>query len=306
MEDIVIEAGALTKNYGKREAVRGIDFSVKGKECFGFLGPNGAGKTTTINMVLCFTPKTGGTLKVFGMNVDENPREIKARTGMVPQEDNLDPDLTIFENLMVYSRYFGVPKKTALKRTEELLHFLQLLDRKDEKIGVLSGGMKRRLLIARALINDPDLLILDEPTTGLDPQARHLIWQKLRGLKKTGVTMILTTHYMEEASQLCDRLVIMDLGKIITQGSPEELIKDHIGSEILEIRVDGIALDDLYNRLDKFKLSYEKAGDTVLVFSNTNEIPVPQIIDTKRDLFVHRAATLEDVFLRLTGRELRD
>jgi lipooligosaccharide transport system ATP-binding protein len=306
MTEIVIEAEGLTKHYDEREAVKGIDFTVRGKECFGFLGPNGAGKTTTINMTLCFTPKTGGTLKVFDMSVDNNPREIKARTGVVPQEDNLDTDLTVFENLMVYARYYGVPRKTAFKRAEELLNFMQLFDRKNEKLSVLSGGMKRRLLIARALVNDPDLLILDEPTTGLDPQARHLIWQKLRGLKKIGVTMILTTHYMEEAAQLCDRLVIMDLGKILTEGGPKKLIHEHVGSEVLEIRVDNVNLDDLYNKLDDFKLTHEKAGDTVLVFSNSSEIPVSKIIDTKKENFVHRAASLEDVFLRLTGRELRD
>ncbi|MEE8423966.1 MAG: ATP-binding cassette domain-containing protein [Thermodesulfobacteriota bacterium] len=306
MKEIVIKAEGLTKNYGEREAVKGIDFTVRGKECFGFLGPNGAGKTTIINMTLCFTPKTSGTLKVFDMSVDNNPREIKARTGVVPQEDNLDTDLTVFENLMVYARYYGVPRKTAFKRAEELLNFMQLLDRKNDKLSVLSGGMKRRLLIARALVNDPDLLILDEPTTGLDPQARHLIWQKLRGLKKIGVTMILTTHYMEEAAQLCDRLVIMDMGKILTEGDPKKLIHEHIGSDVLEIRVDGVNLDDLYNKLDEFKLTHEKAGDTVLVFSNSSEIPVSKIIDTKKDIFVHRAASLEDVFLRLTGRELRD
>lgn len=306
MKEIVIEAEGLTKNYGEREAVKGIDFTVRGKECFGFLGPNGAGKTTIINMTFCFTPKTSGTLKVFAMSVDNNPREIKARTGVVPQEDNLDTDLTVFENLMVYARYYGVPRKTAFKRAEELLSFMQLLDRKNDKLSVLSGGMKRRLLIARALVNDPDLLILDEPTTGLDPQARHLIWQKLRGLKKIGVTMILTTHYMEEATQLCDRLVIMDMGKILTEGAPKELIHEHIGSDVLEIRVDGVNLDDLYKKLDEFKLTHEKAGDTVLVFSNSSEIPVSKIIDTKKDIFVHRAASLEDVFLRLTGRELRD
>jgi lipooligosaccharide transport system ATP-binding protein len=306
MKETVIEAEWLTKKYGDREAVRGIDFTVMGKECFGFLGPNGAGKTTTINMTLCFTPKTSGTLKVFGMNVDTNPREIKAKIGVVPQEDNLDTDLTVFENLMVYARYFGVPKKTAFKRAEELLNFMQLLDRRNEKLNVLSGGMKRRLLIARALINDPELLMLDEPTTGLDPQARHLIWQKLRGLKKIGVTMILTTHYMEEAAQLCDRLVIMDFGKILTEGDPAKLIHEHVGSEVLEIRVDGVNLESLYERLNSFELTYEKAGDTVLVFSNGSDIPVSEIINTKKDIFVHRAASLEDVFLRLTGRELRD
>ncbi|MEM3078503.1 MAG: ABC transporter ATP-binding protein, partial [Nitrososphaerales archaeon] len=209
----VVSAENLMKKYGDIVAVDGINFSVEQGECFGFLGPNGAGKTTTIKMIQCVSPKTSGKLEVLGMDVDLYPKEIKRNLGVVPQENNLDPDFTVYENLMVYSRYFSIPKNEAKERIEKLLKFMQLEEKRDAIIERLSGGMKRRLILARALLNEPKILILDEPTVGLDPQARHLIWDRIRSLKKEGVTTILTTHYMEEASQLCDRLVIMDYGK---------------------------------------------------------------------------------------------
>ena len=225
MPEYIIEARGLYKEYSGYPAVKHIDFTVERAECFGFLGPNGAGKTTTMNMVQGYVTITGGTLRIFGMDVRGNERKIKARLGVVPQENNLDPDLSVIENLRVYARYFDIPKAEAQRRAESLLEMMSLSDKKDEKITKLSGGMKRRLMVARALINESDLIMLDEPTTGLDPQARHLIWQKLRALKREGRTMVLTTHYMEEAAHLCDRIVVMDEGKILALGTPAELIR---------------------------------------------------------------------------------
>jgi lipooligosaccharide transport system ATP-binding protein len=234
----IIRARGLTKRFGDLVAVDGIDFSVAEGECFGLLGPNGAGKTSTIRMITCVSPLTAGELSVDGMSVTEKPREIKAVLGVVPQEENLDPDLTVWQNLVVYSRYFDIPKAEAHKRAQEVLDLFQLAERRTEIVDNLSGGMKRRLIIARALINQPRILVLDEPTTGLDPQARHLVWQKLRLLKAQGITMLLTTHYMEEAAHLCDRLVVTHLGRILAEGTPAELIDRHVGRQVLELHLD--------------------------------------------------------------------
>lgn len=234
MESIVL-AENLTKKFGDFTAVDSVSFGVNKGVLFGFLGPNGAGKTTTMRMIYCVSPKTSGKLKVAGIDVDKNPRRIKEVIGVVPQENNLDPDFTVFENLMVYSRYFSIPKVEARKRAQELLEFFQLDEKKDVIIERLSTGMKRRLILARALLNNPRILVLDEPTVGLDPQARHMIWQRLRELRAEGVTILLTTHYMEEAEELCDHLVIIDNGKIIAEGKPRSLVEKHIEGDVLEI-----------------------------------------------------------------------
>src|SRR5579862_3298614 len=235
---LAVIAHALTKRYGDIEAVRGIDFQVGRQECFGFLGPNGAGKTTTMKMIHCASPVTSGELTVAGLDVMRHPRQVKALLGVVSQNDNLDPDLSVRQNLVVYARYFDVPRSIALARSAELLELFQLSDRADARVSELSGGMKRRLVIARGLLNEPEILLLDEPTTGLDPQARHLVWQKVSYLKQTGTTLLLTTHYMDEAARLCDRLVIMHHGQILAEGSPAELVAKHAGAEILELHVE--------------------------------------------------------------------
>src|SRR4030095_15174074 len=241
-----IHARGLTKRFEKFTAVDGIDFDVWPGETFGFLGPNGAGKTSTMRMIGCTSPATAGELRIMGMNPGTHAGQIKARLGVVPQQDNLDIELTLRENLLMYARYFDVPRSTAVKRTEELLQFVQLSERAGSQVETLSGGLKRRLTIARALVNEPDIVLLDEPTTGLDPQARHVIWERLYQLKRRGATLLLTTHYMDEAEQLCDRLVVMDKGKIVAEGSPRELIERYSTREVLELRFP----DDLRGRLD--------------------------------------------------------
>ncbi|MGB9659155.1 MAG: ABC transporter ATP-binding protein [Nitrososphaerales archaeon] len=291
------------KRYGDIVAVDGINFNVEQGECFGFLGPNGAGKTTTIKMIQCVSPKTSGKLEVLGMDVDLYPKEIKRNLGVVPQENNLDPDFTVYENLMVYSRYFSIPKSEAKERIERLLKFMQLEEKREAIIERLSGGMKRRLILARALLNEPKILILDEPTVGLDPQARHLIWDRIRSLKKEGVTTILTTHYMEEASQLCDRLVIMDYGKILVEGRPEDLVKEQIGNSILEVE----ANPEVLLCLQKMELEFEVVGDTIHIFTDRPSDLMFTIMNQCRlNRTTVRSATLEDVFLKLTGRALRE
>src|SRR5688572_18708441 len=253
-----IVAGGLVKRYGTFDAVRGIDFQVAERECFGFLGPNGAGKTTTMRMIATTLPPTDGELTVLGMPVTEG-REIRRRMGVVPQENNLEEDLSVLENLVVYARYFGIRARVSRPRAEELLSFVALDDKRDWLIAKLSGGMKRRLLVARALMNEPDLLILDEPTTGLDPQARHLVWEKLRQLKRSGVTLVLTTHYMEEAAQLCDRLVIMHEGKILVEGSPRELVAAHTTRQVVEVFEPS---EELHDALDSIPArSIERLSD---------------------------------------------
>jgi lipooligosaccharide transport system ATP-binding protein len=285
--------------------VRGIDFTVAGQECFGFLGPNGAGKTTTMRMLACIAPPTAGSLEVLGRPV-EQARAIKRRMGVVPQETNLDEGVSVLENLLIYARYFDIPPRRARPKAEELLRFVALDDRRDWYIMQLSGGMKRRLLIARALVNDPELLILDEPTTGLDPQARHLVWEKLRALKRQGVTLLLTTHYMEEAAQLCDRLVIMHEGRILVEGAPRALIARQTSPQVVEVfeppaaalpALEGLAARaERVERLPDRWLLYTREGDELLA-------AVRAVVPDRGAVWL-RGGTLEDVFLRLTGRGL--
>src|SRR3990170_2424716 len=301
--EVLIKAKGLTKKFDDFLAVDQIDFQVLKGECFGFLGPNGAGKTTSMRMVQCVLPLTGGSLQVSEMDVSREGREIKKMIGVAPQEDNLDPDFTVLHNLIVYARYFDIPKKEATRRGEELLRFVQLDEKKEVIIDELSSGMKRRLILARALINEPRILILDEPTTGLDPQARHLIWDKIRSLRKEGVTIVLTTHYMEEAAQLCDRTVIMDLGKIIEEGKPLELIKKHVGEEVLEVGYDDEVLKFLQTTFPDARL--EVSGDRIQVFTNQARGVFSQILNKYSfKAAMIRDANLEDVFLKLTGRRL--
>ena len=299
----VISAENLTKRYGSLLAVDNISFSVNQGEVFGFLGPNGAGKTTTMRMIQCISPKTSGILTVFDMDVDTHPREIKRILGVLPQETNLDPDFTCYENLTNYARYFEIPKKKAGDRADELLSFLQLEEKRDVRIEKLSGGMKRRLLLARALINDPQLLILDEPTIGLDPQGRHLIWEKLKALQAAGNTIVLTTHYLEEAERLCNRLVIMDEGKILVEGSPGDLVANYVGSDILEVE----HTPPVIACLDAMNAQYEIFGDIVQVHTAQPREVAKELFDRCNPGRVFaRPASLEDVFLKLTGRVLRE
>ncbi len=307
--DAVVEARGLRKSYGDAEAVRGVDFTVQRGECFGFLGPNGAGKTTTMKMVQAVAAPSAGSLRVLGMDPVSDGKRVRAVIGVCPQSDNLDPDLSVIENLRVYGRYFPQPKAVTKQRSEELLRFVALTEKRERQIVELSGGMKRRLAIARALINEPQLLILDEPTTGLDPQARHLVWQKLRELGDRGVTMLLTTHYMDEAERLCDRLVVMDDGVILDAGAPRDLIEKHVGYEVLELRVTERREEEVFGDLELAAHPGERAGDVrVLFFERASELS-SQIVDRARDngiSYLLRNATLEDVFLKLTGRELAE
>jgi lipooligosaccharide transport system ATP-binding protein len=298
-----IIAKDLTKKFNGFTAVDHVSFKVEEGEIFGFLGPNGAGKTTTMKMIQGVSPKTSGSLKVKNMEVEEHSREIKRILGVLPQENNLDPDFTVFKNLIVYARYYDIPRKEAEKRALSLLKLVHLEEKKDFSIEKLSGGMKRRLMLARALINNPEILILDEPTTGLDPQARHLIWDKIKGLKREGVTIALTTHYMEEASQLCNKLVIMDFGKIIVEGKPEELIKKYIGVKVLEVN----AKPEVLNYILKKKEKFEWFSDRICIFTKEPEKLIDEFTQKfKLEKTVVREASLEDVFLKLTGRGLRD
>lgn len=300
----VIVAEKLVKRYDELTAVDGISFAIEEAECFGFLGPNGAGKTTCIRMIQCVSPVTAGKLSVLGMDVAKQPREIKSLIGVVPQEDNLDPDLTVLMNMTTYARYFGMPKKVAEQKSRELIAFMQLTEKVDEKISDISGGMKRRLIIARALINEPRILILDEPTTGLDPQARHAIWDKIRDLKKRKVTVVITTHYMDEAQQLCDRLVIMDKGKILTEGTPKVLIAEKVGSEVVELSP---ATPEVEDYCLKQGWSVERVADMLYVYGGNSKAVYDSLVaQFKLSSVVIRVATLEDVFLKLTGRGLRD
>ena len=300
-------ARELKKNYGGFQAVKGIDFEIFGGECFGFLGPNGAGKTTTMKMIYGAVIPTGGELAVAGLDVNRHEREIKRRIGVVPQENNLDDELEVRENLLIYGRYYDLPRKTALQRTDELLDFVQLSDKVDARVEQLSGGMKRRLLIARALINDPEIVVLDEPTTGLDPQARHLVWDRLRALAAEGKTLVITTHYMEEAARLCDRLVIMEGGRIIAGGTPKDLVEEHVSPQVLEFRASPEALEALLPRVETVADAVERTGDEVLlVYTQDADRLVAEVHESDVEVMntVHRQAGLEDVFLRLTGRSL--
>jgi lipooligosaccharide transport system ATP-binding protein len=309
MSTPIVEAGGVRKRYGDAEVVCGVDFTVEPRECFGMLGPNGAGKTTTIRMITCFSPPSAGRLAVFGLPVvPANHRSIKARLGLAPQEENLDPDLSVEMNLLIYASYFGIGRAEARRRAHDLLAFAALTDKAREPIRTLSGGMKRRLILARALINRPPLLVLDEPTTGLDPQARHLVWERLRELKRSGVAMLLTTHYMEEAAQLCDRLVVMDHGHIISAGTPQGLIERHVGREVIEIATGGdpARRERVLGLCRPFAGRIEALGDAVIVHVNGESAAPAMLAALAEEHFVRRRATLEDVFLTLTGRELRE
>jgi lipooligosaccharide transport system ATP-binding protein len=307
--DVLIRAAGLTKRFGKFTAVDGIDFELLRGEAFGFLGPNGAGKSSTMRMIGCVSPPTSGTLTILGLDSVAQGQAIRGRLGVVPQEDTLDVDLTVRENLLVYGRYFGLPRAVIAERTTRLLEFVQLADRASDQVDPLSGGMKRRLTIARSLVNDPEILLLDEPTTGLDPQARHVVWDRLFRLKQQGVTLVLTTHYMDEAEQLCDRLVVMDGGRIAAAGSPRELIDRYATPEVLELRFQPSDHDQATEKLADFPadrievladrlLLYVTDGDAALAAARGRGVePLTSLV---------RRSSLEDVFLRLTGRRLED
>jgi lipooligosaccharide transport system ATP-binding protein len=300
----LIKAHDLTKKFGSFTAVDHIDFEVHKGECVGFLGPNGAGKTTTVRMIYCFLPLTEGELSVAGMSVAAQAREIKSMVGVAPQEDNLDLDFSVIKNLQVYARYFDISKAEAEKRAREQLKFFQLEEKRDVLISELSTGMKRRLILARALINEPQILLLDEPTTGLDPQARHIVWEEVRSLRKQGVTIILTTHYMDEAAALCDRILLMDNGKVIEQGRPSELIKKHVGADMLEVDNDEKLLQTL--KVEFPDAHFETFGDRIHVFTTQPHGVFERFLEKNPLTNVTiRNANLEDVFLKLTGRGLK-
>jgi len=294
----------LKKTYGALDAVRGVSFEVAPGEVVGFLGPNGAGKTTTVRMISCFLPPSSGSAHVFGVDVRDRPRDVKRMLGICPQEDNLDPDFDVLKNLLVYGRYFGLGGRELRERSERLLDMVQLLDRKKSAVAELSGGMKRRLVLARALINEPRVLILDEPTTGLDPQARHAIWTRVRALRATGVTVLLTTHYMEEAAQLCDRVIVIDNGTILLEGTPAGLVEREVGHTVVEA----------WNFTDEFAAflralpgRVEVVGDRLYFYPRESD-HIERLLEERfeRQERLLRRATLEDVFLKLTGRALRD
>ncbi|MFZ1946715.1 MAG: ATP-binding cassette domain-containing protein [bacterium] len=309
---IAITASNLTKKYGDLTAVDGISFSIAEGECFGFLGPNGAGKTTTVRMIHCVSPITSGTITVMGQPAHIDNRAIKMMTGVVPQEITLDRDLTVYENLRVFGYFFNIPGAEARRRIDELLAFVELEAKRNSKISDLSTGMKRRLLIARALLNKPRLIIADEPTTGLDPQARHLIWQRLRLLKRQGATLILTTQYMEEAQQLCDRIVVMYQGRILREGAPSRLVEEEIGREVVEIRVpegseepgEGQNLVAALEGLGGAACGHEQVGDTIYFYCRDGKDLMRKAVEMNLASVLNRPATLEDVFLKLTGRSL--
>jgi lipooligosaccharide transport system ATP-binding protein len=302
----LIHARGLVKRFDSFTAVDGIDFDVVGGEAFGFLGPNGAGKTSTMRMVGCASPVTAGQLTVLGMDPRTHASAIKARLGVVPQHDNLDTEITVRDNLLMYARYFDLPPAVARRRAEELLDFVQLAERADAAVEPLSGGMKRRLTIARALINEPDVILLDEPTTGLDPQARHAIWDRLYRLKRRGTTLLLTTHYMDEAEQLCDRLVIMDAGRIIAEGSPRQLIERYSTREVLELRMADDVRAWLDGRLSALADRVQELPDLIQLYTADAEHVLERVraLGIPLDSALVRRATLEDVFLRLTGHAL--
>jgi lipooligosaccharide transport system ATP-binding protein len=301
----LIEAHDLTKRYDDFVAVDGIDFAVARGETFGFLGPNGAGKSSTMRMIGAVSPASGGTLSVLGLDPERDGPAIRERLGVVPQEDNLDLELDVGENLLVYGRFFGLPRDEIRRRSDELLEFVQLADRKDARVDSLSGGMKRRLTIARALVNEPELMLLDEPTTGLDPQARHALWDRLYRLKQRGVTLVLTTHYMDEAEQLCDRLVVMDQAKIVAEGSPRELIERYVEREVVELR---FGEQNATPSFDGLAGHIEVLQDRVVIGTDDGDAVVDEIHarGLAPETVLVRRSTLEDVFLRLTGRSLID
>jgi len=304
MNPAAIIARELTKRYGELEAVRGVSFEVGSGEVVGFLGPNGAGKTTTVRMLCCFLPPTSGTASIHGLDVRERPRDVKWLLGVCPQEDNLDPDFDVLKNLLVYGRYFGLPGRIVRRRALELLEFVALSDKTHVPVQALSGGMKRRLILARALLNEPRVLILDEPTTGLDPQARHAIWTRIRSLRAHGTTVLLTTHYMEEATQLCDRVVVMDDGKILLEGAPLDLVEREVGRTVVEAWNYG---EEFVHFMRALPGRLEEVGDRLYFYPKEGD-HIERLFEER---FPHqerliRRATLEDVFLKLTGRALRD
>jgi lipooligosaccharide transport system ATP-binding protein len=299
-----LRARGLRKSYGELEVVSNVDLAVERGECFGLLGPNGAGKTTTLRLCLGLSVPDAGDIELLGEPVPSRAREARAAVGVVPQFDNLDPDFTVAENLHVFGRYFGMPAREVEKKIAPLLEFAGLEGRAGAKITTLSGGMKRRLTLARSLINEPQLLFLDEPTTGLDPQARHLIWERLRRLTQEGKTLVLTTHFMEEAERLCNRLAIMDKGKIIAQGSPRALIAEHIEPHVIEVHGNGY--ETWMEEAKALCPRVERAGDTVFCYANDVDAVLANLSSKKDLAYLHRQASLEDVFLKLTGRDLRD
>lgn len=302
---IVLKAEGLTKNYGAQRVVDNLTLNIRRGECFGLLGPNGAGKTTTLRLLLGLIAPDSGEIELLGNRVPQHAREARLRVGVVPQMDNLDPDFTVAENLMVYGRYFGMKDRDIEARLPELLDFANLTHKRDAKVPTLSGGMKRRLTVARALVNDPDVIFLDEPTTGLDPQARHLIWQRLRELTARGKTLVLTTHFMEEAERLCDRLAVMDNGRLISQGSPRELIADNIEPQVIEVFGEHAASwagEHAARHTQRFEIS----GESVFCYVDDAQ---PLLLELQRQpqlRYLHRPANLEDVFMKLTGREMRE
>ncbi|MGC4874761.1 ABC transporter ATP-binding protein [Micromonospora sp. DT43] len=304
----LIQARGLVKRFGDFTAVDGIDVEVRSGEAFGFLGPNGAGKSSTMRMVGCISPPSDGELRILDLDPVRDGPAIRARLGVCPQMDNLDPELTVRENLIVYARYFGISRRVARERAAELLDFVQLTERADSLVEPLSGGMKRRLTIARALVNDPEIVLLDEPTTGLDPQARHLVWERLFRLKQQGVTLVLTTHYMDEAEQLCDRLVVMDGGRIVAEGSPRALIEEHSTREVVELRFAAESQEPFAGKLDGLGERVEVLPDRVLFYVPDGDAAVAEVTAlglNPANVLVRRSG-LEDVFLHLTGRTLID
>jgi lipooligosaccharide transport system ATP-binding protein len=304
----MISATGLRKSFGSFEAVRGIDVDVRRGEAFGFLGPNGAGKSSTMRMIAAVSPVSAGELRILGMDPAVDGPAIRGRLGVCPQEDTLDNELNVFDNLYIYGRYFGIDRATVRERAEELLEFVSLTEKRAAKVEDLSGGMKRRLTIARSLVNRPDLLLLDEPTTGLDPQARHVLWDQLFRLKQAGVTLVITTHYMDEAEQLCDRLVVMDKGLIVAEGSPRELIEQHSTREVAELRFGVGEHEALAEKLADLGDRVEVLPDRLLVYSNDGEEVIARTHERGLEpvAVLVRRSTLEDVFLRLTGRTLVD
>jgi lipooligosaccharide transport system ATP-binding protein len=297
----MVRASGLVKSFGQVKAVRSIDFDIARGEVFGFLGPNGAGKSTTMKMIYALVRPDAGSLSVSGVDVVAQPRLAKSRLGVVPQDNNLDPDLSVLQNLTGYARYYGIPHKEALKRSEALLEFWQLTEKRDVVIYDLSGGMQRRLVLARGLIHEPEVLVLDEPTTGLDPQARQMVWQKVRALKRRGLTILLTTHYMEEAAQLCDRLAVMDQGRILVTGTPGDLVADLPGQEVVEVHTEtpGLAL-----KAGAYLGPGEEHADSAYWFTQGGKVDLDPLIAAGFKQVTRRPANLEDVFLKLTGREL--
>jgi len=306
MSEPLISARGLTKRYGDFTAVDAIDFDVAKGESFGLLGPNGAGKSTTMRIIAATSQRTSGTITILGRDPEEHGPQIRAHLGVVPQQDNLDTELTVTENLFIYGRYFGLSKKFVRTKIEELLEFAQLEEKRDVKVDALSGGMKRRLTIARALVSEPDILMLDEPTTGLDPQARHILWDRLFRLKELGVTLVITTHFMDEAEQLCDRLVVIDKGKIMAEGSPLELIKTYSTKEVLEVRFGSDRNKEIAPTLRAMCSRMEELPDRILMYVEDGEALLEEILNKKLHptTSLVRRSSLEDVFLRLTGRTL--